>query len=231
MGNSVDGGGRPVPAWVMATRYWPLFDLRLETPRLVLRPVTDTDLDGFIEVIEAGIHSPDEQPFGRAWTDGTPAQVAQRFAQFHWQIRSTWSTERWILAFAIEWDGRVVGCQDLRGHHFAALREVNTGSWLTASAQGQGLGKEMRAAVLTLAFENLGAEIARTEAMVSNRASLGVTRALGYRENGRERLAPRGTPVDAIRFEMTRAEWEASALPRATVRNFDQCAHMFGLST
>ena len=195
----------------------------------MLRPVTDADLVGFMDAIEAGIHPPDEQPFGRGWTDGPPAMVAQRFAQFHWQIRADWTAERWILPFVIEWEDRVVGCQDLRGHGFPTLREVNTGSWLTASAQGQGIGKEMRAAVLTFAFENLGAEIARTEAMVSNTASLGVTRALGYRENGRERLAPRGTPVDVIRFEMTRAVWEASALPRATVHHFDTCAHMFGL--
>jgi RimJ/RimL family protein N-acetyltransferase len=42
------------------------------------------------------------------------------------------------------------------GRDFAVLREVHTGSWLGQRYQGQGLGTEMRSAVLHLGFAGLG---------------------------------------------------------------------------
>lgn len=46
------------------------------------------------------------------------------------------------------------------------------------------IGKEMRAAVLSLAFDHLGAEVASSGAWEWNATSLGVSRALGYVDNG-----------------------------------------------
>ena len=42
------------------------------------------------------------------------------------------------------------------------MRTVGTGSWLGRPYQGRGIGKEMRGAVLALAFDGLGAEVAET---------------------------------------------------------------------
>jgi ribosomal protein S18 acetylase RimI-like enzyme len=81
------------------------------------------------------------------------------------------------------------GAQGLVARDFAVMRAVATGSWLASAYQRQGIGKEMRAAVLALAFDRLGAEIAETEAFVDNPASAGVSRALGYVPNGTGRLA------------------------------------------
>jgi RimJ/RimL family protein N-acetyltransferase len=61
---------------------------------------------------------------------------------------------------------------------------VDSSSFLTGAVRGRGLGKQMRAAVLTLAFGPLGARFAITSAWSDNHASLGVSRALGYVENG-----------------------------------------------
>ncbi len=55
-----------------------------------------------------------------------------------------------------------------------------SGSWLTASAQGRGIGVEMRAAVLHLAFAGLGALEALTSAWEDNVASQRVSLRLGY---------------------------------------------------
>ena len=57
---------------------------------------------------------------------------------------------------------------------------VTTGSWLGAAYQGNGLGTEMRAAVLTYAFDARGARVARSGAIQGNPQSLGVSRKLGY---------------------------------------------------
>jgi len=52
--------------------YWPLFDLRLETSRLVLRPNRDDDFPGLLEPIDVGIHDPEAMPFSQPWTDVEP---------------------------------------------------------------------------------------------------------------------------------------------------------------
>jgi hypothetical protein len=46
------------------TDAWPLFGLRLRTANLVLRMPTDDDLAGLLGSRKAGIHPPDEMPFG-----------------------------------------------------------------------------------------------------------------------------------------------------------------------
>jgi RimJ/RimL family protein N-acetyltransferase len=112
---------------------------------------------------------------------------------------------------------------------FPVLKEVSTGSWLTASVQGRGIGREMRAAVLQLAFDGLGAEIARSAAFVDNPASRAVSRAIGYRENGRRREAPRGVPQEMIGYELTRQEWSerSERFKPAKIIGLELCRHMF----
>jgi len=211
--------------------YWPLFDLRLETARLVLRLPTDDDFPGLLDAVDAGIHDPDTMPFTIPWTDVEPAERRISAVQHWWGARANWTVDDWNLTLAVFEDGRAVGIQALLAKHFDDLRQVDTGSWLTKSAQGQGLGKEMRAAVLQLAFEQLDAEVARSGAFVDNAASAGVSRALGYRENGRSRLLRRGAPGEIVNFELTREEWleRRDSMPRATVSGFEAARAMFGL--
>jgi RimJ/RimL family protein N-acetyltransferase len=171
----------------MATKHWPLFDLRITSERLVLRPIGDDDFDALIEAIDAGIHDPDQSPFLFQWADAEPVQRARNALQYWWGRRANWMPTDWALGFGVWLEGRLVGVQEIEAKQFLILHEVSTGSWLTQSAQGQGIGKEMRAAVLSFAFGSLGAEFARTAAFTDNAASLGVTRYIGYRENGRAR--------------------------------------------
>jgi RimJ/RimL family protein N-acetyltransferase len=211
--------------------YWPLFDLRLETERLVLRAVTDDDLPGLLDAIDAGIHDPELMPFSIPFTDEAPGKRRLSSAQYVWGARANWSTEAWELPFGVFRDGRPIGVQGVTGKRFLVLREVETGSWLTRAEQGQGFGKEMRCAVLQFAFEHLNAQIARSGAFVDNPASAAVSRAIGYRENGHSREAPRGAPKERVNFELTREDWlqRRESLPRATVVGFDAARPMFGL--
>ena len=61
--------------------------------------------------------------------------------------------------------------QDLIGINFAVLGTVSTFSWLQPSFRRRGLGTEMRAAILHLAFAGLGAGEASSEAFADNDAS------------------------------------------------------------
>ncbi|GGI44550.1 RimJ/RimL family protein N-acetyltransferase [Agromyces flavus] len=182
---------------------WPLFRLRLRTPRLELRLARDEDLGPLVDAALAGIHDPSVMPFAAPWTDAEPDVQRRGLAQHVWRQRAALERDEWTLLFAVLHDGVPVGLQDVRGHRFPARRTISTGSWLTASKQGLGLGKEMRAAVLIWAFDHLGAEVAETSAADWNGASLGVTKSLGYRENGVSRLETRPGEVSIdVRFRL-----------------------------
>lgn len=195
---------------------WPLFGLSLRTPRLELHPVRDDDLPGLAAAALAGIHDPDLMPFGVPWTDAEPDALVRGLVQHQWRMRTSTSPNNWQLAFSIVHDGTVIGSQDVSANDFSTLKTVTTGSWLTQSSQGIGLGKEMRAAVLMFAFDHLGADYAETSAASWNAASIGVTRALGYTPNGIHRISPRpGQVTDDVRFRLDKASfirpsWELS---------------------
>ena len=186
---------------------WPLFRLRLRTPRLELRLARDDDLGDLAESALAGIHDPAVMPFAMPWTDAEPAEQAQGIARHVWRQRVECTPDDWTLLFAIRHEGTAIGLQDVRGRRFPTRRTISTGSWLTASKQGLGLGTEMRAAVLAFAFDHLGAEVAETSAADWNGSSQGVTRKLGYRENGVGRIETRpGERSVDVRFRLE-PEW------------------------
>lgn len=214
----------------MLTTSWPLFGLELRTERLVLRPPTDDDLPGLLNAVDAGIHPPERMPFSHPWTDVEPVARRQSALQFWWRSRAEWSPERWNLLMAVFVEGQAIGVQEVFGRQWLELREVGTGSWLTSAAQGRGYGQEMRTAVLDLAFTGLGAVRARTEAFVDNAASAGVSRALGYRDNGSSFEAPRGQPVELRRFVLERQEWLNRGPSTTSVSGLSACLAMFGLT-
>ena len=108
---------------------WPLFGLRLRTEHLVLRMPTDDDVVELLEVAKAGIHPPDEMPFGMAWTTVEGAAFDRSFMQHYWRTRGAFSPEAWFLNFMVVLDGRPIGAQHVDAEEFAVLRTVHTGSW------------------------------------------------------------------------------------------------------
>jgi RimJ/RimL family protein N-acetyltransferase len=178
--------------------------LRLRTPRLELRLATVAELRELAGVARAGIHSPAEMPFKVPWTDGADEPgFEDAFVRFHQAAVDTWSVDRWTLNLVAFVDGRPVGSQALEAERFGRTLTVGTGSWLGRPWQGAGLGTEMRAAVLQLAFGVLGARTARSGALRGNGQSLAVSRKLGYTEVGMSSVAPRGIPVPHHDLELT----------------------------
>jgi RimJ/RimL family protein N-acetyltransferase len=114
-----------------------------------------------------------------------------------------------VLPFTVLRDGELLGVQALEGKDFAVRRVVDSYSWLLTQARGQGVGKQMRAAVLELAFRGIGAAYAVSEAYADNAASLGVSRALGYVENGFgvEKRDDGSGPVRMEHVVLAAADW------------------------
>jgi RimJ/RimL family protein N-acetyltransferase len=182
----------------------PLSRLRLETPRLELRLATVAELRRLFRIAEAGIHDPSVMPFEFAWTDKLDEQ---EFVDFHEDKLRSSTPDAWEAVFVAFLDGQPVGVQSLRGERFAAQRRVETGSWLGRAHQGKGLGTEMRAAVLSLAFDGLAAEVAVSGAIGGNPQSLGVSRKLAYEEVGSHSVSPRGEPVEHVDLELRRGRF------------------------
>ena len=183
---------------------WPLHNLVLRTPRLELRPDDDAGLRELVEEARLGVHSPDEMPFGFAWTDAPPNELGGNMMRHYWGERARISPDNWTINFLVRLDGRAIGNQGLTGRNFAVSREVCTGSWIGMRHQGQGIGTEMRAAVLLFAFDCLGATRARSDAFEGNERSLGVSRRLGYRPDGTEYAVVRGRAQTHVRLLLER---------------------------
>jgi RimJ/RimL family protein N-acetyltransferase len=211
----------------MTHPYWPLFDLRVRTPRVELRPGSDDDLTALARLAGQGIHDPEFMPFLQPWT--RQAGLERATLQWHWRQRGEWSPGSWRLGFVVLAEGEVVGTQDLGGVDFAVTRTVSSGSWLGRRHQGQGLGKEMRAAMLHFAFDGLGAEVARSSAFFDNAASMAVSRALGYQEDGIDVLNRDGEPVTSIRFRLGRPAWEKTRRTDISIEGLEPCLALFGL--
>jgi RimJ/RimL family protein N-acetyltransferase len=210
-------------------RDWPLFGLRITTPRLVLSYPTDADFDTLNAVVDRGIHDPDQMPFAIPWTDDPPEIRPRNSLQFWWGLRANWKPTRWQLPFVVREGNEALGVQSLHGTDFAITHQVETGSWLGRAYQGRGIGKEMRAAVLELAFAGLGAQRVTSGAWDDNLASLAVSRALGYIENGDDIMARRGRPVRLIRLVLHRAVWEQNRRRDIHVHGLEPCLPIFGL--
>jgi RimJ/RimL family protein N-acetyltransferase len=162
---------------------WPLHGLGLRTPSLVLRGMTESDAFALADVVPGDLEHDPRFP---------SLTSPQKVLRSYWQAFGGWSADDWVQPFTVLYKGVPIGLQALEGKDFAALRVVDTHSWLVPSARSQGFGKQMRAAVLALAFEHLEAVAAVTEAWADNLASLGVSRSLGYVDNGIDLRAHEG---------------------------------------
>ncbi|WP_104434612.1 GNAT family N-acetyltransferase [Kineococcus xinjiangensis] len=212
----------------MLEDHWPLGRLRLGTPRLELRQPDDEELAALAEVAAAGVHHPGERPYLTPWTDLPPRQRALHVLQRHWSRRGSWSVDAWTLELGVFHEQRPLGMVALRARDFPVLREVRTESWLGLDHHRRGLGTEARTALLHLAFEELGAVSAVSEAFQDNAGSQGVSRKLGYRHDGTTRDVLDGRAVVSDRLRLDRADWQRTPHAPVTVTGLTACLPFFG---
>ena len=213
----------------MGHPYWPLFDLRLRTERLELRWPTDEDCVELAALAAKGIHAPDFMPFQMPWTRASSPDLERGAMQFYWSMRANWQPHDWKCILVTRHGGEVIGTQDFQGTRFAIRRVVSSGSWLGRAHQGKGFGKEQRGAMLHLAFDGLGAHRAESGAWEDNGASLGVSRSLGYEENGDELHVVEGVVRRQVRLKISREQWEAHRKYDVEISGLGPCLGLFGL--
>jgi RimJ/RimL family protein N-acetyltransferase len=207
----------------------PLYELCLRTPRLELRLGNREELAALARLAQEGIHPPEEMPFAVAWTDRSDEEgFVESFVEFHEAALRDWRPEKWALNLLVFFEALPAGSQTIGAEDFVSTRTVGTGSWLGKRFQRRGLGTEMRAAVLELAFGELGAEAATSGAIVGNEASKRVSEKLGYTSTGTSTVSPRGEPLTHFDLRIERDAW-ASPVP-VEIAGLGGCLALFGLS-
>jgi len=211
----------------MESAYWPLFDLRIKSERVEIRLPNDEVLVKLARLAATGIHDPAMMPFLHPWTDEPSPSLERGLMQWGWRHRAEWTPNHWTFNGAVFIEDEVVGVQSLMADDFAAERSVKTGSWLGRAHQGRGIGKEMRTAILSFAFDTLGAREALSGGFVDNEASLKVSRALGYEENGRRTIDRRGVATEMVDLRLDVSKWRQSLRTAAEVMGFEECRDFF----
>lgn len=207
---------------------WPLFGLRLRTPRLELRPPTDGDLAGLVAAMQLGIVGDEPYPFSTAWYDEPEPKRTREALAFHWRCRAGVTADDFNVPMVAVLGDTVIGVQSIGARDFLTLRTFGTGSWLAKPWQGQGLGKEMRTALLTFGFECLDGQVATSGARQTTDRSIKVSTSLGYRENGRNPTTFGGEVGEEVRFRLDRADWDALPdRPPVEITGWRACAPMF----
>jgi RimJ/RimL family protein N-acetyltransferase len=205
---------------------WPFDDLRIRSGDVLLRGVTDADVPTLLEALPDDLEmNPANESFSllSAEDDRRRQLVAEL-----WKHRGTWSPDAWCLDLAVEVDGQVVGVQAIEAEQFPVLKTVDSFSWLSAEVRGRGLANHMRAGILALAFEHLGAEVAVSSARTDNPASLAVSYRMGYVDNGLSRTVTPTGPFELQHVRLTREVWQAGGRT-AEVTGLRPCLPWFGL--
>lgn len=197
-----------VPVNVERVSTYPPLNLQVHTPVLSLLGATDERLEALVPRVRSGVAN--EPP----WPFDDPMSLYEENPVREWTwLRKIWTgrgkvtDDFWRLYFVVVVDGEAVGMQDLIGREFSNFGSVSTFSWVGSDVRGRGVGKEMRQAVLHLAFEGLGARVAVSDAFFDNHASNRVSRALGYEPNGVDWATRRGEPAELNRYLLTRDRW------------------------
>ena len=207
---------------------WPFFDLRIVSGEVLLRGIADPDLPDLLAALPDDLEmNPANERFD---TLSPEADRRRQLVAELWKHRGTWSPDSWCLDLAVELHGRVVGVQALEAEQFPLLRTVDSFSWLSTDVRGRGLATLMRAGVLALAFDHLGAEVAVSSARTDNTPSLAVSYRLGYVDNGLSRANTPTGPFDLQHVRLTREAWRAGGRS-AVITGVEACLSWFGTGT
>ena len=211
------------------TYSYPPLNLQVRTPRLTLAGASDELLERLVPLVRAGVTGPGPLPFDDPMSlyEDNPDRE-WRWLRAIWRGRARVEDDWWRLYFAVIIDGEPVGMQDLIGVGFGTFGTVTTFSWLAPGRRGAGIGKEMRAAVLHLAFAGLGAREAASDAFADNIASNKVSAALGYEPNGTDWATRRGQPALISRWKLSAESWARNRRDDIEMAGVAECRPVLG---
>jgi RimJ/RimL family protein N-acetyltransferase len=214
----------------MTVSSYPPLNVQVHTPRLSLLGATDELLERLVPTVRKGVVTAAPWPFDdpmSLYKDSPDREWA--WLRGVWAGRGKISDSYWRLYFVVVVGDEPVGMQDLIGMSFSTFGTVETFSWLGPDVRGHGLGKEMRQAVLHLAFEGLGAREAESAAFADNHASNRVSEAVGYTPNGVCWETRRGDAAEMRRWRLTRERWSKGRRDDIELVGVADCLPVLGI--
>lgn len=209
---------------------YPPLHVEVTTPRLTLRGASDDLLAALAPVVRAGVVSGDEVPFDDPMSMYEDSPTREwRWLRGIWAGRGRVDPQWWRLYFVVDVEGRMVGMQDLIAADFPTFGVLTTFSWLSPELRGRGLGREMRSAILHLAFAGFDAREATSEAFFDNDASNAVSQSLGYQPDGLDWATRRGEPAQLRRWRLARHGWEQTRRGDISLSGVEACLPVLGL--
>ena len=196
---------------------WPQFALGIAVGDARLQVPTDTELAVLARraAEPTAILPTADSHFVKWLQDRTPDEIEhQRIARVT-SNRELTTRPGWTLDRSVMVAGEPVGIQSLSGfEQWPHRRIVGTTSWLLAAFQRRGLGTQSRAAVLELAFVQLGAEAAKSWVLADNHASASVSAKLGYELLDGHRITEHGRQYVEHVYRLDRDTWLSSSVRR-----------------
>ena len=182
-------------------------DLVIRTPRLVIRPFVEDDLDEVWPYV-----SDPELPRMMSWN-----AHRDRDETLDWIRRRRAAIEDGsALALAVEHEGRAAGSVGLEGitWQLRAWRvdRAELAYWLAPRLHGQGLMTEAATAVTRFGFETLGLHKITVGCIDGNEPSRRILERLGFRFIGRlaDDVWRDGRWLTHLRYEMLGSDWRGA---------------------
>lgn len=170
IGNSAKAGG----IYFMAERRFK----HIQTPRLILRPITQNDARALQEAME---RSREELLPWMPWAKRIGPSYAQQFAHYSeisWKKRQQGN---FPFVIARRSDGKIIGSLGFNEYSQPQRGIFEMGYWLSTDAHGQGFASEAALALSHYAFDRLQAAVIYICVQKGNNASINVPRRLNYR--------------------------------------------------
>ena len=178
--------------------------LDLETSRLQLRLLAERHIEDLWPTV-----SDPAFPVHMSWATHRDREETRAFVQSVKRAHA----ENTGVTWAIEHDGRAIGCIGLDGMVWqdGALRvdRAELGYWLAKASWGEGYMTEAGTAVLRCAFEMIGLHKVTVSAFSQNLGSQRVIEKLGFRLYGKQEddVWRDGRWHDHLRYEMTARDY------------------------
>ena len=162
--------------------------------RVVLRPVADADIDALRTIL-------DEPGVARWWGPRRPGV----------DVALDWlDSDEDTVVFAIELDGTVIGSIQFAEEADLDYRHAGIDLFLTAAAQGQGLGPDAIRTVARYLFEVRGHHRLTIDPSAANERAIRAYGSVGFRPVGVMRdyeRGPDGTFHDGLLMDLLRTEF------------------------
>lgn len=171
----------------------------LTTPRLVLRPMTEADIDA----VFAACSNPRLTAYTLFETHGSRADAEGFFRHYALPNYAQGVADPLVIAWAHE-PGRAVGCCGIKAGDQPHVQEF--GYWVAEPCWNQGVATEAVGRLVAFAFENPAVVRVQARVIAGNAASVRVLEKLGFTHEGTHRsaLARRGRCWDLMTFAKVR---------------------------